>query len=163
MRPDPVIVGSAGQAWAIPNRSPVPDHAACLCTYLLRAPGFHPFWDRWALSCVHLRPIEGVRPAVLNLPGASHELLIVAIDPAWNPPDEDDFGFSRGGVPFLSPIDVAQQFRVNGDRQAQELARLCVLAICRGHMSPDQDYRAAWKDTIEATADHLRRGLHLPS
>lgn len=156
----PDVQGGAGRAWCIPNRSTHPDHAAGLISYLLDVPGAHPFWHRWALSVIHLRPIHNVRPAVIRLPGATHEIIIASIDPKWAPvEDMDDLGFSRG-VPYLRPIDVMHQFIVRGDVDAVQLGTLCARAVCDGILSPDQDHRSAWVASIDATAAHLRQGRH---
>lgn len=158
---EPDFKGIAGRAWKIPHpKDGPPDWAATISVYLLNVPGAHPFWSFWALSVIHLRPIPGVRPAVITTPNASHEFMIVSIDPDWKP-DEivDDLGFSKG-LPFLTPVDVVQQFIVGNDEQAAALAELCVRTVCDGHLSPDQDYRRAWKETIVQTAEHLRVGHH---
>lgn len=160
-RPD--LKGIAGRAWIIAKPDPPtsPDHAATLEMYLLDVPGAHAFWHRWALYVIHLRELPGqTRPAHITLPGATHELMIVSIDPDWSPDfAKRSLGF-EDGVPFLTPPDVVQQFIVRDDADARQLAGLCVRCIVDGRLSPDQDWRRVWAGTIATTAAHIREGRH---
>lgn len=159
----PDLQGVVGRAWIIPLSAvkTTADHEATLECYLLDVPGVHAFWHRWALYVIHLREVPGqTKPAHITLPGATHELMILSIDPDWSP----DFakralGF-EGGIPFLSPPDVVQQFIVRDDADARQLAGLCVRCIVDGMASPDQDWRRWWAGTIATTASHIREGRH---
>lgn len=132
-----------------------PDWDATLAHYLVRAPGAHAFWSEWWICLMHLRPIEGVRPAILQFPGAEHEILCVAQDPAVKG-DPDD----QETVRLLSPIDWAVQFKGCTDRVAIDVAETVIKAIMTGNASPDSDFRRFWERTIPATAACHAKGTH---
>jgi hypothetical protein len=158
----PDISGNAGRAWivSLAEARRTPDHQASIESYLLDIPGAHPFWHRWALSVIHLRDIPGVPPAHISVLGATHELSILSIDPNWQPDlAKPSLGFDAG-VPFLTPADVVEQFIVRNDADARQLGAACVRAIVDGHLSPDQDFRPAWRRVIAETAKHIREGRH---
>jgi hypothetical protein len=152
----PDFSGVAGwRAWTVKNTLAKPDHAASVASYLLFCPGAHPLWSYWNLGVVHLRPLPGVRPAIITRPGATHEILMAALDPDTTP-DPDDVG---EGWPWLRPFDLVEQFQVPGDEYARQLARLMVEMIMHGN-SPDSDYRRSWQNVVQATAAHYREGRH---
>jgi hypothetical protein len=157
-RRPPDAKGPAGRAWLIPNRSKVPDHSASLAQWLVNCPGAHPAWQWWTVGVVHLRPIEGVKPTAKQYPEAEYEFLIYAVSPEDNP--EPDPDHPEQGYTPLFPLDVVEQFHGISDRDAVRLCGMCIRAIVDGLLSPDQDYRAAWKKTIEDTVAHYRAGKH---
>src|SRR6185436_6335749 len=101
----------------------------------------------------------------LQFEGAGHEFSIIAIDPT----DESQpnlFAFenrAQDGFPLLSPMDVCEQFGGLTDQQAMKLGQSALMAILAGQLSPDQDFRPAWRAVLKGTADHLRTGAHDPS
>lgn len=113
---------------------------------------FHPIWDRWGLSVVHLRNIPGVKPPVLQFPGATHELVIVSLDPEADPIDPDQV---EPGLPWMQPVEVTQQFTVPKDTHALMLLEGVVESIVEGYSSPDRDYRRLWEEAILKSADNL--------
>lgn len=156
--------GPAGAAW-IPDLAKVRrerDHDATLWSALVRVPGAHPFWSWWLLTVLHLRDIPGVRPAHLHFQGAEHEFSIIAIDPSEEgEPNLEAFERRKqDGFPLLTPIDVCEQFAGMTDAQAVKLGQGALRAILAGQMSPDQDFRAAWKLMLAGTVNHLRTGAH---
>jgi hypothetical protein len=126
--------------------------------WLVNAPGAHPLWQWWVVALIHLRPIEGVRPAHKRYPEAEHEFIIFSIDPESCP--EPDPEKAAEGYPHLVPIDVVEQFHGVGDHDAKRICESAVRAIVGGVLSPDQDYRGAWKKCIEGTVAHYRAGKH---
>lgn len=108
------------------------------------------------VTCIHLRPMEGVPDPKLHVPDATHEYVVVAIDPEQCPyPDPDDIEEIR----FLRPVDVVQQVTGLDDKQAAKVLELCALACTSGRLVPDVDFHRAWEHAIVATADH-QRGEH---
>lgn len=157
----PAISGAFGEAWLIrmgpPGTRGSVDVDAALAGWIVRAPHAHPLWRYWMLSVVHLRPLEGGKPPQLRFPEATHEIVIVALNPEHPlPPLDHAPGWP---VHYLTPIDVCEQMVVPNDAVAVEIAGLCVRAICDG-ASPDQDHRRWWAHTIGATAAHYREGRH---
>jgi hypothetical protein len=160
---EPTVAGPAGRAWRT-RLKPIgergkPDTDGTVCCWLINAPGAHPFWSYWALSLIHLRPIEGTKQAHKAFETATHELMIMALDPSKPLPPLDVS--ADWPLHWLTPLDVCQQFEVPSDEAADEIATLCVRSIVDGRISPDQDYRSYWRVSIEATAEHYRTGGHV--
>lgn len=145
----PTISGPFGEAWPVRmgplgTRGSV-DLDAALAGWIVLAPHAHPLWRYWMLSVVHLRPLEGGKPPQLRFPEATHEIVIMALNPEHPPPPLDHS--PNWPVHYLTPIDVCEQIDAPSDAAAVEVAEWCVRAICNG-ASPDQDYRAWWRNAI---------------
>jgi len=158
----PTFTGVAGHAWQLRLRPPgqreVRDHDATVGGYIVHAPGAHVLWSYWIVSVIHLRPIAGVRPPVISRSGATHEFLIMALDPREPLPTLDVTDGWR--VAWLSPVDIVEQFAAADDAIAAEILDLGVRAIVDGRLSPDQDFRSAWRRTLHETATHYASGRH---
>jgi len=138
------MVGPAARAWkARINRADItnPAHEATVLGWLINGPGFHPFWSWWLLTVISLRDIPGVPPAKKQYALAEWELMILSLNPEFPPPDPD----TLGGMHHLTPPDLVYQFHGVGEDRVHQLAHVAIDAICKGEMSPDQDYRTAWK------------------
>lgn len=130
-------------------------HPTTLATALLHCPGAHAFWSWWQISLIHLRPVEGYPPAKV-LPGMTHEIVTLAIDPERCPvPDPKDWA---AGYPHLLPIDVEQQFQAPDDATAVALFEWLCEEVSRGQLSPDQDYRRFWAAQIQAWLERRKAG-----
>lgn len=149
------------RCWKLAKRDTgVPDHQASCAAWLVNGP-FHPFWRWWQLAIVHLRPIPGVKPAHVQFPGASHEVLIASIDPTrLREPDVEKIERGKQTLPYLQPLDLVHQVILASDAQAEELADLMIAPILAGSYSPDSDFRSAWKSILDRTAEHLRLDGH---
>lgn len=146
---EPDLVGPNGRAWRSRVGDRTPDHSACLAVWVLDRPGAHPAWSTWVVSACHLRPIAGVRPAVLHYPEAEYELQVAAVDPRPDVgPDEP--------MPFMMLLDLVHQFHGVTDREAVRLVHLYVEAVVSRGASPDSDFRTWWKRTIDAKVEQLR-------
>jgi hypothetical protein len=128
--------------------------------WLLHVRGAHPLWCYWMLAVIHLRPIASVRPPHVRFEGATHELMVVALDPNVPLPDLDAVGRGDASFQVLTPIDVCEQFAVQDDAQASQLCEMAVGVCVNGQASPDQDWRRWWTGAIAETAKHLREGKH---
>lgn len=154
------VEGRGGRgAWIvpIPDDGP-PDWKATLAGWFVHAPGAHPAWSWWYVGVIHLRDIPGVRPAIIRRPGATHEVMFMALDPKAGSPVDRDLG--RDGLPFLEPIDLEHQLVDLTDDHARGVAISAVRAIVALGWSPDQDFRSMWATALDATADHHRAGAH---
>lgn len=157
----PTSQGPAGSAWRVDVaklRHERPDTEATVALWLLNMPGAHIAWAWWLLSAIHLRPIAGARAAVIRTPGATHEVLVAALDPAHEPPNPATFPIED--VRILTPLDVQQQYTAATDAAAAEVCELAARACCGGLLSPDQDFRHLWERYIVGTAEHLASGAH---
>lgn len=158
---DPDIHG-VGRAWKVlaPDAPQWQQQASC-GAWLVHAPHGHPFWTWYAVQCISLREIAGQdRPPHLQFPGASHEWLVLALNPEQPLPDIERWnGPGTPPMQYLEPIDQCVQFIVADDDQARELCELTVRHILSG-VSPDQDFREYWRTAIANTAEHIRLGGH---
>lgn len=159
----PDMVGAGGwRAWRIDRaaalRAPhaTKDHQASIAAWLVHCPGAHAAWSWWTMSVVHLRPIEGARPAEKQYPEAEYEFSIITLDPSHAPSDPRDWTAMR----FLTPLDAVVQFHGVTDAQAEGVLEAAVRAVMSGHVSPDQDFRGFWERSIPATARHFQEGAH---
>lgn len=135
----PDHVGPHGEAWLVGDTG-----------WVLHLEWAHPAWEYWLVSWCHLRDTPGVKPATLQFPGATHEVIIASLDPSHPLPT------GPGTAMLLRPLDVVHQVQLYDDRHTQDLVKLMIEACCAGHTSPDQDYRSWWEKMLTNTAAHLR-------
>lgn len=148
----PDLNGPAGRAWRIPNAR----EGAQVGGWFLLAPGSHPFWPWKVLTGVHLRGEIDGQPAHIQFPGATHEVLLLALDPDHAPPDVDVNRFAH----WLTPPDLVHQLILPNDDALVELLELCAHAVVEGILVPDSDYRRAWASSLDQSAEHARLGGH---
>lgn len=129
-----------------------------IAAYLIRAPYAHPFWDWHVLAVIHLRDHPDYGPARhIAFPGASHEVLVTALNPERdglvNPDDASSWD-------HMNPHDFVGQVMLADDVQAARLAELLAFAVADGNLVPDSDHREWWKQVLATTAEHVRLGGH---
>lgn len=167
--------GDYGTAAELPLDFPEADET--VCHWLITGQRFHPFWTQWILVVVKLREIEGKPPISYQFEGATHEFLIVSLNPEygdkevtllaagarpvkqWSGPKAYMKFALREGMPYMTPVDVCVQFEATDD-EMRKLAEYACEAIVQGRMSPDQDYREGWKTTLVKTLAHIRGEEH---
>jgi len=137
----PDIQGSAGQAWledvdAIARACGNPNHGT-VKSWIVSAPWAHPIWHSYIVCCLHLRPVAGLPLSKINLVGATHEVMVIALNPD-HPPAINDF------TPYLTPINFAGQFIAESDEAAALKVEQAVRDICDGTLSPDTDFARSW-------------------
>ena len=134
----PDLAGPGGRAWRLPLTAAGPSSA--LGGWLLEAPWAHPFWHSYLLTAIHLRPAGDAAPAVIVVPGATHERTLLALDPKV-----PRGGILRGGpVHWLQPANFVAQFARATDAEALAEADAAAQAVVDGRLSPDTDLRAQW-------------------
>lgn len=132
-----------------------------VCTYLITSPGWHPLWSQYALFVVSLRDAPNVAPAVRKFDGATHELIVLVINPEKALTVEDMTGHCRtGDMPFLSPVNIVEQFKTTDD-EILTLAWLAARAVVHGQLNPEVAdaptfIRGVWHDSLTKTLAHLR-------
>jgi hypothetical protein len=136
-----------------------PTKPAAVSSWLVNMPGAHAFWSYWTLSIISLRDLPGVPPAKKKYSEAEYEFMILAIDPERCPNPDPDVIIVKG-YPWLTPVDVIEQFHGISEMDCRRLAEGAVRAILSGQISPDQDYRSAWKSLIAGTVQHFVEGRH---
>lgn len=146
--------------------------AATTATWWLLTGSWHPLWPQFVISVCRLADIPGVPAAKLHFPGATHELLVVALHPGDGPtpvvhsPETLTSAGFRGVGGWLEPADVVHQFTATDDEMTQ-LAALCAEACVNGFLTPSTDdarslYREQWLTACVKTLAHMRGEEHAP-
>lgn len=162
------LEGPYGTAEQVPTPG-IPSAAETVCTWLITAPRAHPLWSQYMLAVVRLRDLTGFPPPARQFDGATHELLVVALDPEHGPMDpERAVRYWRRGrsLPYLTPVNIAHQIE-GTDEEAAELAEMAARGVVRGHLMPETGdapdaIRAAWKASLVKTLAHSRGEVHAP-
>lgn len=162
---EPTRRGPFGEAWEVAlqpvGRRGKSDFDGTLAYWIIRAPQSHPLWWWYSMTIIHLRPIAGVKPAHIEIPGATHELALIALNPEQPVPNLEEMEAGNfSSLKHLSPPNLIQQFQVPNDAYAWYLGETAVKAIVDGIISPDTDFRSQWEQAIPETAKHLREGVH---
>lgn len=146
----PTLVGPGGCAWEIDRVAAraaagwTEERDATVAGWVVFAPLSHPFWPYHLVGAIHLRPLPGEKsPAKIYLPGATHEVIVHAIDPTVVP--------SLVNPRTLRPTNFIGQWIVRERRNPVDLDRVaaakirgCVEEILAGQLSPDTDDREQW-------------------
>lgn len=119
-----------------------PDWDATLAGCVLTLPWAHPLWSQYSVGLIHLRPIAGVPDAVIVRDGATHELMLFAIDPD----DRVEPGRDFAGKPprLLVPANIMWQFTAPDDAAALRVYERLVTLLIERRLSPDTDFRQAF-------------------
>lgn len=135
------VQGRVGSYEFINLQPKIPAQAATLKALLMHLPKQHPVWDRYMLGVIHLRPIEGVKPARKLIANAEHEILMCALDPFANPDAEN----AETLVP-LQPVNYMVQFSGMTDDQAVKLVMTLATAFIEGgfYAEPQGFVGAEW-------------------
>lgn len=147
---------------------PVPDHpsaAETVCSWIVTHPQGHPLWSQYLLAVVRLTDHPDFLPPIRQFDGATHELLVVALDPDKGPyaPDTMD-RFLDASLPFLTPVNVAHQIEGTDD-EARLLAAYGAWGVTVGALWPEtadapDRVRAQWKSSLVKTLAHIRSEQH---
>jgi hypothetical protein len=152
---NPDFKGLYFSAWKVPQAAPErPDETASLVTWLLHCPGVHAVWCYWMMQLIHLRPIEGVKPAGKKYPEAEHELLVLALNPEKGEPDPDNVRTFE----WMTPPDSCIQFHGVTDDVAVEIVGLVARGVADGILCPDSDFRRQWERSFRSTLEHHTHG-----
>lgn len=150
------LEGPAGVAVEVTS-----EHPATITSFFLHCPGQSPAWSDYCLAVVHLRPVEGVREPVINVPGATHEVLLFALDPDGKnglalSTDPDSWG-------ILTPLNLVYQVHLDSDAAAREMLCMCAQAIVNGALwaePPLSGQIEPWRTVLLQTSAHLRGEAH---
>lgn len=169
---DPTLTCSG--PYGVSERVPLPSsaHNADLttCLYLITAPLYHPAWSQYVLSVVDLVTEKpGMPPANLHFPGATHELLVMAIDPSkrdgrFSPITLIEYFTSGQRGLYLSPVNIGHQFAAT-EEEMTNLAWLCGRAVILGQLNPETGdapelIRESWLAACVQTLAHQRGEVH---
>lgn len=155
------IAGPAGSATKVlMEREPSdrPDWLATLGSWFLDCPGQSPAWSHYLLSIIHLRPIPDVKPAVVRFPHATHEVMLIALDPSADPSPTNQESWR-----FLQPINLMEQVQLDDDDQALVLIDEAAQATVNGITwaePPLSGQVEPWLSILVRTSAHLRGEEH---
>jgi hypothetical protein len=153
-------VGPAGRAARVEHTVEPEDHpakGALLGTWFIEAPGQSPAWRHFVLSCVHLREVPGAAPAAVAVPGATHEFLLLALDPRSEPLPTDPESWT-----YLTPANVEEQVRLPDDEAALRVLGAAARAVIAGRLFAEpalSGQREPWRSALRGAAAH-ERGEH---
>lgn len=165
MKADPdaaTVTGPYGKAEKvfIPD---TPDAAQTVTSWLITAPGAHPLWSQYNLFVVRLDDdVPGFPPPHRQFPGATHELLLVALEPAGNLYTAEMLHTKP--LQWLEPINICEQFTATDD-EMRELAHLSAWGVVVGALNPETAdaptrIREAWLGSLVRTLAHIRGEAH---
>lgn len=165
--------GPAGEGWKIlsePSDHERSDVQASINHWIIRAPNQSPAWEYYIVGCVHLRPVEGQsRPPHLRFPGATHEILILAVNPKLgdnlrpeNWLERTNQAAEQGEAIHLVPVNYVHQFGGLTDGEASTLVDLLAHSIVNGYLPAEPllsggDY---WTESLLSTIEHIQTGGH---
>ena len=146
-----------------------PQWAETLCSWLLTAPWAHPLWSQYDLIVVRLRDgMPGFPPPKRQFDGATHELLVIALNPEYGPftPASLRKFADKGSLPLLTPVNIAEQVEATDD-EAAELAELAARSVVNAQLNPETGdapdrIRMNWKASLVKTLAHIRGEVHAP-
>lgn len=131
-RPLTSVGGPAGTATALEVVGPLDSaaEAATVALWLFDCPGQSVGWSRYVFWTIHLRPLPGLGPGAVLVPGATHEFLLAALDPSEKLDPLDSLTWAP-----LSPFNLVQQvILTGGDDQARRIARLSSEHVVAGRL-----------------------------
>jgi hypothetical protein len=151
--------GAAGIAREIVGERSSRDQEATLKAWLLHCPGQSAAWSDYMLGVIHLRPVVGQsRAPRKDAPGATHEFILVALDPRHNPRPDD-----LASLKPLTPINLRVQIGKVDDELAVRIARAMAEAAVAGEIAVEpalsgvERFERAWVRFINAKSRLLRR------
>lgn len=154
------LVGPFGSATEVVIDAPGSDNDATVACWLLHCPGQSPAWAHYLLSAVHLRAVVGGHEAEVRVPGATHEVLLLALDPEKSPVPDNPASWA-----WLLPLNVQEQVQLGSDDQAADLVESCVRAMLAGNLPAEPALAGAvepWRTVLVKTAAHARGEEHAP-
>ena len=128
-------------AWCAKSGTPR-DQDCTVAGWLIEAPWAHPLWHSYQLSLVHLRPMPGFPAPIIHLAGATHELVLFALNPDF--PREPVLTL-ESDAHILTPVNYAGQFIASSDAEADSRVEGAVGLIMSGELSPDTDFQRQWE------------------
>jgi hypothetical protein len=133
--------------------------------WVITSPGWSPAWEQFLLGVVRLDDdVPGFPAPVRHFEGATHEQLLVALNPDGGPYDADKIAtyFQAPPVPFLEPVNHINQFTATDD-EMRDMSWFAVWGVLQGvlPLEPNGDRdREAWLTSMTKTIAHIRGEAH---
>jgi hypothetical protein len=151
------IAGPAGTAVEC-RYTPAPDDPpawkAGVASWFLDCPGQSPAWQHYHLGIVHLRQLYGVEQARVTVPGATHEVILFALDPDASPRADDVETWRT-----LRPINLAEQIQLPSDEAAAQLLRRAAEDVMAGRLWAEPLLAGQvepWRTVLSVASAHAR-------
>jgi hypothetical protein len=150
------MVGKYGRADLVPREN-FPDAPAQLVSWIVTAPGWHPLWSQYMIAVVSLADFPDCEPAKLQYPEATHELMVIALNPDHGP-YRAETTTTGNPVRYLLPYNIIEQFTTT-DERAVEICHGLTHAVVDGVLCPEMiesssRVRDSWTQAISRTLDH---------
>lgn len=165
---DTAFKGPYGRAVSVPLPD-IPEAAESVCTWLLTAPKYHPAWTQYLMAVVRLTDHPDFPPPRRQFEGATHELIVVTLNPEHGPYTPENMrryyqGPEAGRLPVLTPLNIAHQIE-GTDEEARHLAAYAAWGVTAGVLCPETDgaseyVREGWKVSLVKTLAHIRNEAH---
>ena len=141
-----------GRAWRVDidqvmkNTDAKPGSHAVIDWWVIEAPWAHPIWHSYSMTLVHLRPMPTNfgDDLAIHVPGATHEMLLYALDPKGDRAKMLELGYSKESCLPLLPGNFAAQLVEASDYEAAQRIEDTVKDVCDGLLSPDTDHLRDW-------------------
>jgi hypothetical protein len=136
----PDLIGDFGAAWRHDLQAiarSFAQRALTVSSWIVQAPNAHPIWTYYWIGCVSLRDTADTPPARIILAGATHEVMVYAINPDHEPAIDE-------APALLTPANFHGQFIAGDDTAAAAHVRETVVEILQGRLSPDSDALREW-------------------
>lgn len=122
---------------------------ATLGVWIVERSDAHPAWHSYAIALMHLRPMAGFDDPVIHRKGATHELMVMALDPTRR---RDHAVAGKEFPAYLTPANFAAQLAEPTDEAAITQIEAAIDLILAGELNPDTDARRQW---IALFGDHM--------
>ncbi len=119
-------IGPAGSAFRVEWKA-TQEPQVILARWGLTLPGQHAFWNRYYLSVISLREIDGMPSPIKSKPEYTHEMTVFAVNPELSEAE-----FIRGTFSILESVNHVVQFTSESDDKAISAARSMVSRLTRG-------------------------------
>jgi len=122
-------------------------------TWVITAAWAHPLWSQYTFWLYDLTtPIHGMKTD-FKFEGATHELMVYALDP--------DHPFKPGNkfkdIKTLRPANHGYQFKADNDQMAHDVVEKIISLIHAGRLSPDTDWRRVWDKMFFGVGQSLKK------
>ena len=147
----PTLVGNGGLAWKLDlerirtERFPGQEDAM-VGGWVIFAPWANIAWSYYLLACIHLRPMPSKGHPKLYIMGASHEIVLAALDPGHVVDLLDPHRTHLLPLNYASQIALQERNPVDADKKACELIDKAVEDILAMQLNPDTDAVRQWKE-----------------
>lgn len=150
------VIGPYGKAGLIPAER-YSNPTTQIAGWVITAPAWHPLWSQYFLGVVSLADLPGVPPPVLHFPGATHEIMVIALDPDHGPYDAEVIGEGHK-LKWLLPGNICEQI-IATDEIAREISEGLAHMVVQGLLCPEtgddpDGIRSQWRGTISRSLDH---------